>query len=95
PKGHLGVHSMTHKYEPHLALYVNESEYVLFFKRLFSQVARHLTADGMFFMEGHEEKLADCAIWAKEAKLTNVTILPDLSGMNRFLVASASRAPIG
>lgn len=95
PKGHSGVHSMTHKYEPHLALYVNESDYASFFKRLFSQVVRHLTADGMFFMEGYEEKLLECAEWARAAKLTNVTILPDLSGMNRFLVASASRAPIG
>jgi len=90
-----GVHPMTHQFEPHLALYVEPAKYQKFFARLFDQVARHLSADGMFFMEGHEDTLADCADWAKAARLTRVEVKTDLAGRPRFLIAHAPRAPIG
>jgi release factor glutamine methyltransferase len=90
-----GVHAMTHAHEPHLALYVAANSYQSFFVRLFDQVARRLSADGMFLMEGHEDKLAQCAEWARMAKLTRVELKNDLTGRPRFLIAHAPRAPIG
>ncbi|MBY0518618.1 MAG: peptide chain release factor N(5)-glutamine methyltransferase [Bacteriovoracaceae bacterium] len=95
PKSSKTVHPQTHEYEPHVALYVEDSEYEKFFTRLFSDVARHITADGMFFMEGHEEKLQDCLGWAKKCKLQDVQVLKDWAGVDRFLVAHAPKAPIG
>lgn len=95
PRSAPGVHPMTDRYEPHLALYVEETQYEAFFRRLFDQSARRLTSDGMFFMEGHEARLADCAQWATAAKLTQVQILNDLTGRPRFLTAQAPRVPVG
>lgn len=95
PRSAAGVHAMTDKFEPHLALYVEDARYEAFFRRLFEQSARHMTADGMFFMEGHEERLEECAAWAKAAKLTQVQIEKDLTGRPRFITAQAPRAPIG
>lgn len=89
------VHQKTHEFEPHLALYVDDSQYEAFFRRLFHGVARHITADGVFMMEGHEDKMQLCAEWAREEKLTGVKIEPDLTGRERFLVAFAPRAPMG
>lgn len=95
PRSAQGVHAMTDRHEPHLALYVEDAQYEAFFMRLFDQSARRLTSDGMFFMEGHEDRLAECALWAKAAKLTQVQVLKDLTGRPRFLSAQAPRAPLG
>lgn len=95
PKGHKGVHPKTDEFEPHLALYIENEQYQSFFERFFSQVSRHLTADGILFMEGHEERMDDLLVWAKNAKLTEVEILTDYSKRPRFLKARAPRAPIG
>lgn len=89
------VHAKTHQFEPHLALYVDDADYETFFRRLFHGVARHITADGAFFMEGHEDTLERCAEWAQSEKLTQVRVEKDLTGRLRFLRASAPRAPIG
>ena len=89
------VHQKTHQFEPHLALYIDDSQYEVFFRRLFHGVARHITADGVFMMEGHEDKMQLCAQWAREEKLTNVQIEKDLTGRERFLIAFAPRAPMG
>lgn len=89
------VHAKTHQFEPHLALYVDDAQYEAFFRRLFHGVARHITADGAFFMEGHEAMLERCVGWAHAEKLTQVRVEPDLTGRPRFLRASAPRAPIG
>jgi release factor glutamine methyltransferase len=95
PRSAQGVHAMTERHEPHLALYVEDAQYETFFKRLFDQSARRLTSDGMFFMEGHEDRLTECAQWAKTAKLTQVQVLNDLTGRPRFLTAQAPRVPVG
>ena len=95
PEGDKGVHPKTDEFEPHLALYVEGEEYQAFFERFFSQVSRHLTADGIFFMEGHEERMDDLVALAKNAKLTEVEILLDYSKRPRFLKARAPKAPIG
>ncbi len=95
PRSAQGVHAMTDRHEPHLALYVEDTQYEAFFMRLFDQSARRLTSDGMFFMEGHEDRLVECVQWAKAAKLTQVQIHKDLTGRLRFLTAQAPRAPLG
>jgi release factor glutamine methyltransferase len=95
PRSSTDVHKKTHEFEPSLALYVEDSEYKFFFEKLFSQVARSLTHDGMFFMEGHERHLDELIAVANKSKLQNVRLLKDLSGATRFLFASAPRTPIG
>lgn len=94
PSSAPGVHPGT-RFEPSLALYVNDQGYEAFFRRLFSQVARRLSADGMFFMEGHEDWMQKCVQWAKDEGLEDAIISTDLTGRQRFLVTKAPRKPIG
>lgn len=93
PKSAPGVHAGT-RFEPELALYVEDVEYERFFRRLFAQAARRLTADGMCFMEGHEAELAKCAQWAADEGLGAVEIKADLTGRPRYLMAQAPTKPL-
>ncbi len=93
PRSAPGVHAGT-RFEPELALYVADAEYEKFFRRLFSQVARRLTADGMCFMEGHEAELDKCAVWAKAEGLGGVQVMADLAGRSRYLLAQAPTRPM-
>ncbi len=95
PASSRGVHPKTHEFEPHLALYLGDEEYDAFFQRFFHQVARRLTQEGSFFMEGHEDRLDELARIADAERLTSVSVLRDLSGRKRFLRARAPRVPIG
>jgi release factor glutamine methyltransferase len=81
------VHDQVDKYEPHLALYLKESEYELWFKKLFDSSFSALKGDGMLLMEGHENHLCDLAPLAEQSGFSHVKILPDLQGSNRFLKA--------
>ncbi len=95
PQGHPGVHSKTHEFEPHLALYLEKESYNAFFQRFFAQASRHISADGVLFMEGQEDYMDLIAEIAKKAKLTEIEILKDWSGRPRFLKALAPKTPIG
>lgn len=95
PRGHKGVHLKTDEYEPHLALYLDSEKYQQFFERFFSEASRHMSADGVLFLEGHEDFMDLYADLAKRAKLTEIEILKDWSGRPRFLRAQAPRTPIG
>ncbi len=95
PMGNAGVHAKTHEYEPHHALYLEAEKYHEFFERFFFQASRHMSADGVLFMEGHEDFMDVLAELAKKAKLTDIQILKDWSARPRFLRAMAPKTPIG
>lgn len=94
PQSAPGVHEGT-RFEPSLALYVDDQNYEAFFRRLFNQAARRLSADGMFFMEGHEDWMEVCKAWAESEGLGHVRIKNDLSQRPRYLVAHALGKPLG
>jgi len=95
PKGHKGVHPKTSEFEPHLALFLEQEKYHEFFERFFSQASRHMSADGVLFMEGHEDFMDVILELAKKAKLTEIEVLKDWSSRPRFLKAMAPKTPIG
>lgn len=79
------VHDQVHKFEPHIALYLTDDEYSVWFKEFFDMVIEKLSSGGTFFMEGHEKHLNDLAPLAEQSGLKDVKILPDLTGSHRFL----------
>lgn len=80
-----GVHSKVNEFEPHLALYVESSEYQDWFEHLFAETYNHLNNGGTFLMEGHEDKLEIQAKQMQKIGFYEIEILKDLTNRNRFL----------
>jgi len=81
-----GVHEQTNKYEPHIALYLEDDIFIKWFEDFFLEVSGKLKPDGAFFMEGHEDSLEKLKTIAgkyfKKAELKN-----DYTNRKRFLYA--------
>jgi len=82
-KDRTNVHKNVLKYEPDVALFLDDEKYFLFFERIFKSIQKHLNIDGLFLMEGHEDHLEDL----KElfSSQFNVKIIKDYNNKNRFL----------
>jgi len=80
-----GVHNQTDSHEPHLALYLKDSEYTLWFKKLFDRCAQRLKHGGAFYMEGHEDHLGDLKDIALNY-FSSVKIKKDYTHRDRFLL---------
>lgn len=80
------VHEQVIKNEPHLALFIEDSEYDKFFDGLMSSARKSLKTKGYFFMEGHELELEKILQkWKINFSNDDVSIIQDLSGRDRFL----------
>lgn len=79
------VHQQVDRYEPALALYVNDAEYEEFFRRFFAQLRIRLASGGVFLMEGQPEMLPACAQWAQEQGFKQVELMKDWAERVRFL----------
>jgi release factor glutamine methyltransferase len=86
---HRNVHHQADSYEPHLALYLKDDEYDLWFEDLFRQVSSCLKPGGSFIMEGHEDHLER----QREASLNffkEVEVIKDYTQRDRFLVGKGN-----
>jgi release factor glutamine methyltransferase len=80
------VHQQVMSFEPHLALFLKDSEYNDWFKQLFTDVYAALYDQGVFLMEGHEHHLEELEQIAKELNWNETKILKDYCDRNRFLI---------
>lgn len=80
------VHSNVKKYEPDVALFIDDEKYEAWFTELFRQVSQALVSGGHFLMEGHEDELMAQKILA-EKYFNNVMIKKDYTDRARFLYA--------
>ncbi len=83
-----GVHQAVDRYEPHLALYLPDQEYDLWFQEFFAQVFNALLPHGIFAMEGHEEEVVRQAETLTKTGFQKVRVEKDLTGRDRFLFAT-------
>jgi len=81
------VHASVIQHEPHMALFLEDSQYEAWFTDLFAQVRDKLKPGGMFLMEGHEDHLEKLQELAMQMSLAKVQILKDYNNRNRFLKA--------
>ncbi|MDH5580425.1 MAG: peptide chain release factor N(5)-glutamine methyltransferase [Bdellovibrionales bacterium] len=80
-----GVHSQTLKYEPKMALFIEDNEYESWYQTFFDQALKKLNHQGSFLMEGHENHLKDLKSLALKCGFKEAHILNDLTGAQRFL----------
>jgi release factor glutamine methyltransferase len=81
------VQESVDRFEPQVALYLEDSVYEDWFLELFSGVKSHL--QGHFFMEGHELEVSSQAAMLTQLGFQHVSILQDQYGRERFLRAEA------
>lgn len=79
------VHHQVNHYEPHIALYLEDSLYETWFHEFFKQVWDSLANTGIFLMEGHEDHLASLSEILKECGFSDVSVIKDYTDRNRFL----------
>lgn len=82
-----GVHQNVNKYEPKLALYLNDQTYDEWFIKLFDQSFEALNDGGVFLMEGHENHLKHLKLLAENSGFVNVSVIKDFTNRDRFLKA--------
>lgn len=80
------VHHQVLKFEPHLALFLDDDQYEPWFSEFFQQIECHLTKEGTFLMEGHESHLKEQCEMASPL-FKSCEIKKDLSGRDRYLMA--------
>ena len=80
------VHAQVLSFEPHIALFIEDGEYEVFFNKLFTGTRNALASQGMFIMEGHENEIHRLeSKWNSLFKDDIVQVLNDLTGRPRFL----------
>ena len=83
----MNVHPQVTKWEPHDALYLEDSFYQNWFKEFFIQIKHSLAKNGCFFMEGHETHLKNLWQLAENTGgFSSIKIKNDYTSRNRFLI---------
>ena len=82
------VHHQVHKFEPSLALFVDDEKYDVF-NSLFTGTASFLKNGGILIMEGREDELSLLVDKFKQLDTDEFSfeVLKDLSGRDRFIKA--------
>ncbi len=79
------VHPSVIKYEPDIALFLEDSEYDSWFKEFFLGAKRSLNKNGWLLMEGHEFNLDNLAELARKLGFNTIECIKDLTGRDRLL----------
>ncbi len=76
------------EHEPHLALFVKDTDPIIFYKRIIDLCTKHLEEKGHLFFELNPMYANDVKKYANDSKIFNFTeIVKDMSGKERFLKA--------
>lgn len=84
------VHKQVAAYEPETALYLPDDEYEEWFNEFFKESLVHLNPGGTFLMEGHELELKSQSELLRGLGFSEVKVLQDYAGFDRFLLAKVS-----
>lgn len=74
-------------HEPHLALFVPDTDPLLFYRRIVAFCEQYLIIDGYVFVEIHEELSAETMQLFHESGFANIELRKDLQGKPRMIKA--------
>jgi release factor glutamine methyltransferase len=77
-------------HEPHLALFVADSNPLIFYEVLATRSAKALVPGGLIALEINERLGREVAAVMSDAGLLNVEVVKDLAGKDRFVFARKS-----
>jgi release factor glutamine methyltransferase len=75
-------------FEPHLALFVEDSDPLVFYRALANFAREKLLPDGALFAEMHEELAGNVGLLLREAGFQSVVIKKDMQGKDRMIKAT-------
>ena len=73
-------------YEPHLALFVNDNDPLLFYNSIVKFSKKYLNKNGKLYFEINEKYSLEICDLLKDTSFKNIQLKKDLSGKNRFVV---------
>ncbi|WP_407528139.1 peptide chain release factor N(5)-glutamine methyltransferase [Lacibacter sp. MH-610] len=76
------------QYEPHKALFVPDDDALIFYRKIAAFATTHLKPGGKVYVEINQQLGKETAAVFTEKGFTNVELLKDMSGNERFVVCS-------
>lgn len=82
------IHENVKSHEPHLALFVNDSDAIIFYKKIIDFAAKHLNALGKLYFELNPLTAENVKEYASASTVFNkIELINDMSGNTRFFKA--------
>ncbi len=83
------IHDNVKKYEPHLALFVEGNDAIIFYKKIIDMCEEHLNTKGKLYFELNPLTAQEVKAYAMAKKIfSEINLKKDLSGNIRFLKAT-------
>ena len=82
-----GLHKRVKNYEPHLALFVNDADPILFYRKIGLLAKSILTDNGILYFECHTNYTQAVYQFLADSGFKNVHQYNDMAGLNRFVSA--------
>ncbi|MHB8261790.1 MAG: peptide chain release factor N(5)-glutamine methyltransferase [Bacteroidia bacterium] len=83
-----GLHNRVKNYEPSLALYVDDNDPILFYRRIAALAKNILTKNGMLYFECHKDYAQTVYKLLMDKKFSTVCLHQDMTSVNRFVSAT-------
>jgi len=82
------MHENVLNYEPHLALFVEDADPLLFYRNIAAFAQTHLRTGGVLYFEIHEKYATDVKQLLVDYNFKNIIIEKDMSGKDRMIRAT-------
>lgn len=79
------LHERVKNYEPHLALFVEDNDALLFYRRIAELAKKLLTENGRLYFECHSAQAKNVASLLEKEGFNGVRLLKDMGGLDRFV----------
>ncbi|MFT3753085.1 MAG: peptide chain release factor N(5)-glutamine methyltransferase [Paludibacter sp.] len=89
------MHSNVLEYEPHLALFVPDSDPLLFYRGIALFAQKHLTDNGKLYFEINREYGKETVEMLSELGFQDIELRKDISGNDRMVRGTAPKSPEG
>ena len=84
------LHKNVTDFEPHLALFVQDNDPLIFYRKIAEFALSHLTAGGRLYVEIHQSLGRQCCQLLESMGFQSVVLRKDLSGNDRMISSFAS-----
>jgi release factor glutamine methyltransferase len=83
------MHNNVLDYEPHLALFVEDNDPLIFYKTIMEFAQKHLNTEGYLFLECNEYNAKDVETMLSKSTFRDIVLTKDMSGKDRILRCKA------
>ena len=84
-----GLHSRVKNFEPHLALFVNDPDPILFYRKIALLAKQILSNKGALYFECHTDYAEAVYQLLTQMNFAQVRLLKDMAGLNRFVITKS------